>query len=276
MNYFKYTIFLFIVIILCGCNKSDLEQHEDESDDCQICWYKMTQYIQYEEDGSEHSKVLYLYDSQGREVGYKQYYKNELIAEWSNFRYDGLNRTYNYISYFNDTKSVSVIKETFFNDCFTKMQTHIQYDENDKEQFKMVYTYDPKGREIGYKQYYNGQLAAENTNYQYNNLNLAYEVHSYWNNVKTTMSVEKTFLDDFFVKYKSLVYREKDGTENSRQEYTYDIEGKPIEYKYYYYGNLRSKYTNYKYNGLNSTYDHYEYNGNILIRKVKMAVSYLY
>lgn len=276
MNYFKYTIFLFIAIFLSGCNKSDANQHDDENNACQINWYKMTKYIQYKEDGKEQSKILYFYDSQGREVGYKQYSGNNLIAEWSNFRYDGLNRTYNYIRYFNNTRTVCVIKETSFDDCFTKIQMYIQYDENGKEQAKMVYSYDAKGRETGYVQYNNGQLVTENTNYQYNDLNLVYETHNYFNNVKTTMKVEKIYLDYCFIKFKSLIYWEKDGAESNRWVYIYDIEGKPIEYKNYYKGSLTFEYTNYQYDGLNSTYESCQYNENVLIRKCKVDVSYLY
>lgn len=273
MNYFKCTILLFIAVILGGCNKSD-DQY-DENNDCLINWYKMTKYIQYDEDGKEQSKVLYLYDSQGREVGYKQYYKTKLIAEWSNYQYDGLNRTFNNINYINDTKTVSVIKETSFNECFTKIQMYIQYDDNNKEQIKHVYSYDSKGREIGYKQYSNGQLITENINYQYNDLKLVYDTHNYYNNTETTIRVEKTFLDDSFVKYTSLIYREKDGIEN-RWEFMYDSQGRPIEHKNYYNGNLMLQYTNYKYDGLNSTYDYCEYNENGLRRKLKVDVSYLY
>lgn len=275
MNYFNFTIFLFIATILGGCSKSDADQHDEQNNDCHINWYKTTKYIQYDEDAKVQTKVLQLYDSQGREVGFKQYYKDKLIAERTNFRYDGLNRTFNYIFYNNDTKTVFITKETSFDECFTKIQMHIQYDENDQEQVKMIYSYDSKGRETGYKQYLNGKLLTESTNYQYNDLNLSYETHNYYDNVKTTIKVEKIFFDNFFIKYKSLIYRENNGIEN-RWEYIYDSEGKPIEHKNYYNGNLMLKYTNYKYDGLNSTYDYCEYNENVLTRKCKVEVSYLY
>lgn len=275
MNYLKYV--LFITILFLGCNESDEDKtNEDGNDTCLINWYKMTKYIQYEKDGKEQSKVLYIYDSQGREVGYKQYFENKLIVEWANYQYDGLNRIYNYISYFNDTRTVSVIEETSFDDCFTKIKTHIQYDENGKEQAKMIYSYDFKGRETGYMQYSNGQLITENTNYQYHDLNLIYETNSYFNNVKTTMKVEKTYLDSYFVKFRSLIYWEKDGTENSRWTYLYDSEGRPIEFENYYKGNLITKYTNYQYDGLSSIYEYCQYSKNELIKKNKVYVSYLY
>lgn len=160
---------------------------------------------------------------------------------------------------------------------YDKVKTYISYAEDGiTEISRQEYEYDAYGRTIGYKNYINGNLSQENTNYVYDGLIGTYVSNSYQNNEIISFKKHKIeFFDSKFDKTKiSFSYLEDGVTEFSHQEYEYDAQGRTISFKNYFYGSLSQEYTNYIYDGLTQTYIYNYYSNNEISSSLKYKNEY--
>lgn len=133
----------------------------------------------------EVSREEYEYDTQGREIGYKVYYFNNIDSEHENYKYK--DATISLVrNIYSDGELVGKrrVKTVFFDDKFQNMKivSTVQYQGDSNTEFtREEYTYDTMGRENGYRSFYLGNLVSEQKDYKYDddNKELTFYIYAY-------------------------------------------------------------------------------------------------
>ena len=221
----------------------------------------MTQYITYDANGNEATRMEYTYDTEGRETGYKSFNKGTLTQQYRDYQYNG--RT---ITFWGDTYtagSVSAsgkIQRTYSDLNWIQLTQQIQYAANGTELSRMEYTYDTEGRETGYKYFLNGTLYYQCRDYQYNGRTITgwYDMYTS-GSVSSSIKIQRTYSDLNWIQITQQIQYASNGTEASRTEYTYDTEGRETGCKSFSNGKLAQQYRDYQYNGqtITSWFDMY-------------------
>ena len=223
---------------------------------------KIKTLIEYAEDGiSEISRTEYEYDDAGRIVGYKNYSYDKLTSERFDYQYTGTSVTYTYKYEDGDILSISKYKEIYIDEKFEKLKTQIQFDgDGDYERIRLEYEYNEKGIEIGYKQYYNGNLTSQQLDYQFNGEIITYSTNDYLDGaISSTRKNKKVYTDVTYEKIKTEFIYSPQGTEETKTEYEYDELGRLISSKTYHADDLRYECVNFQYDDLTMTctYNYY-------------------
>ena len=214
-------------------------------------WIQMTQYITYDANGNEASRMEYTYDTEGRETGYKYFINGTLYSQYRDYQYNG--RTITCWGDMYTAGSVSAsgkIQRTYSDLNWIQMTQSITYDSKDTETSRMEYTYDTEGRETGYKYFINGTLYSQFRDYQYNGRTITcwYDMFVSGSSI-SSFKFQRTYSDLNWIQMtQSITYDSKD-TETSRMEYTYDTEGRETGYKYFLNGTLYYQFRDYQHNG---------------------------
>ena len=140
-------------------------------------WIQTTLGITYAEDGiTEQSRIETSYDTEGRQIGYKQYSSGELIMEFRDYQYNGRTATYWYDYYSGGSLQWTLKNKTTYSEKnWIQTTLGITYAEDGTtEQSRIETNYDTEGRQISYKQYSNGELIMELRDYQYNGRTATY------------------------------------------------------------------------------------------------------
>ena len=167
--------------------------------DCYIDdnYIKKSTHIQYTEDGTETLKELYSYDSEGREISHETYYYGKISSKRMNYKYDGLNCTYDEVNYDYNTGVERLqcrVKCTYLDSHYVKMKFYAQYTEDGSETFKSESTYDSAGRKTGTSTYYNKILSSKSQDYNYENETATYKDITYSNgNVESVLNMKDVY-----------------------------------------------------------------------------------
>jgi hypothetical protein len=133
-------------------------------------WIQTTQYIIYDLDGvTEFNRSQYVYDSQGRTVGYKYFVNGALIWDYRDYQYNG--RTANYFSDHYSGGNVSSSNKsiiTYGQNNWIQIEEAVDYDSDGVTAISRTEkNYDGDGRLLRHKYYLNGQLYWDYHDYQY-------------------------------------------------------------------------------------------------------------
>jgi hypothetical protein len=214
-------------------------------------WIQMTQFIQYTVDGNEYARMVYTYDSEGRESGHQYYINGELYYQYRDYQYNG--RT---ITCWNDTysggsvNSSYKIQRTYSDINWIQMTQFIQYTLDGNEYARMVYTYDTEGRESGHQYYINGALYYQYRDYQYNGRTITCWNDTYSEgNVSSSYKIQRTYSDKNWIQMTQFIQYSGDDNEYVRMVYTYDALGRESGHQYFINGVLYYQYRDYQYNG---------------------------
>lgn len=292
MNKLIHIFLLFLVCFEIACSenspineKEDTEingnddfegssEHEnDQNNDVIPHIQKALKITSYNADGTEVSRTEYAYDSEKRLSAWAQYTSDIIQVEYTDYKYNELNVSYNYYRYENglriDTKRY---EETHLNDSYMFPVVQTIYDEQNKEINKSEYMYDSLNRVINRKNYTLGNLLFE-YKYGYDGLKEYCEVFDLENSIKTS-DINATFLDDSFLCYTEYIILDKDMNE-SKTIYKYDDKKRVVEQSFFLNGTLVSRYTGYQYNGLEKSYKQYNYSNGDSIYIGKTTILFL-
>ncbi len=262
----KHTLNLLIVVsfLFFSCtNENPISNNNINTTKDEWDRYKITLHITYKEDGiTEATKALYTYDKEGREIGYKYFYNGVLIAENTDYSYNGNECTYLSKSYMDgklhSTRKVKLVYYEKWNS--SKLLSMVFYGEDGKtEDIKTINVYDKEGKEISCKSYLQGTLSSEMTNYIYSGNECTYIVKNYnyengdlLNQYKCKISYYKKWNRS---KLNSFIQYVEDGIkETYKAVYNYDSLGREVGFKSYYNGVITAEMTDYKYNGKECVY----------------------
>ena len=229
-------------------------------------WIQPTLQIRYATDGvTEQLRAEYTYDSEGKRTGYKNYVNGALTIQYRDIQYNGRTATYWSDIYSNgNLQSSNKCKTTYYDTNWIQTTLYIQYaTDGVTEQIRQEYTYDSEGKQTGYKNYSNGVLTNQYRDYQYNGRTLTYWSDTYSNgNLQSSNKWKATYGDKNWIRRTLQIQYATDGvTEQVRQEYTYDSEGREIGFKHYNNGVLASQYRDIQYNGRTATFWDDTYSG---------------
>jgi hypothetical protein len=220
-------------------------------------WNKVSTYIQYASDNTTESyKQLFEYDSQGREIGLKVYSEGSLSSVCRDYSYNGKEATFYMDDYTKGAVSSSYKMKKIFCDDNIRLKSYIQYaSDNTTEYQKQIFDYDSQGREIGLKVYSEGALYSVYRDYTYNGKEVTYYMDYYKNGVvSSSFKMSEIFCDDN-IRLKSYIrYASDNITEEYKQLYEYDSQGREVGSKVYFNGSLSTVSREYTYNGKEVTY----------------------
>jgi hypothetical protein len=213
-------------------------------------WIQMTQYITYDAQGNEASRMEYTYDTEGRETGYKYFSNGTLSQQYRDYQYNGRTITCWGDTYTSGSVSSSVkLQRTYTDINWIQIAQQIQYAANGTEASRMECTYDTEGRESSYKYFLNGKLYSQNRDYQYNGRSITYWYDMYIGGSIVSGKIQRTYSDLNWIQITQQIQYAANGTEASRTEYTYDTEGRETGYKSFGIGPVSYQYRDYQYNG---------------------------
>ena len=213
-------------------------------------WIQMTQYITYDANGNEATRMEYTYDTEGRETGYKSFNNGTLTQQYRDYQYNGRTITCWLDTYTSGSVSASgKIQRTYSDLNWIQLTQQIQYATNGTEFSRMEYTYDTEGRETGYKYFLNGTLYYQFRDYQHNGRTITcwYDFFVSGSSI-SSFKFQRTYSDLNWIQITQQIQYAANGTEASRMEYTYDTEGRETGYKSFGIGPVY-QYRDYQYNG---------------------------
>ncbi len=220
----------------------------------QYDWIQTTQQITYAADGvSEASRQEITYDADGRETGMKYYANGVLTHQYRDYQYNGRTVTFWNDVYSNGNVQTSIKNQrTYSEKNWIQITQYITYAADGvTEAVHQEITYDADGRETGMKSYANGVLMFQYRDYQHNGRTITFWNDVYSNgNVQTSIKNQRTYSEKNWIQAtQNITYTAEGMTEASRQEITYDADGRETGMKYYANGVLIHQYRDYQYNG---------------------------
>lgn len=278
-----YLLVALLILLFSACKRDSLDTYEE----CKWDRNKLRAYIQYASDGvTEVYKDEFVYDENGNQIATKNYVDGVLSGSSYNFSYDySANKRSFLMDIYPEHNSTvtTAVEEVFTDNSFMPEKLLKRINTIGKEVSREEYSYDDKGREIGYKVYYFDNLNTEYSGYSYDNKRLTYTLNVYSEGeLAGKKRVETVFYDDKCNRSKILSriqYQGESNTEYIREEYSYDTNGRENGYKFYYLGNLTTEQKDYVYNDLNRelVFNIYSYSEHIADDKTsKSKVRILY
>jgi len=256
-----YAIALALLsVMFLGCNKTDgLFSDEDLS-------YLKPTYSRIDH-GNYVQKTLIQYDG-NKIIEYKQWQDDELDVERTNYSYDGLNAQldvyyYGHVGHIRDHVECEFLDETFERVKYSKTECFYENTQYDYVS-EVYYEYDGK-KKVGYKNYHNGILYAEEKDFNYDDLHCTYQriYYSPTGEVDQVDAYNVLYLDDTYLRNQSYSYTRTytiDGYSRTYY-YVYEYDGKKIVgIKVYLNGELSKVHRDYQYDGLVCHFkiDHYQ------------------
>jgi hypothetical protein len=154
-------------------------------------WIQATQSITYAANGvTEQSRTEISYDTEGRQIGYKQYSNGVLSLQYRDYQYNGRIATFWGDYYLEGSLNSSFKYQTTYSErnWIQTTQSIIYAANGVTEQSRTEISYDTEGRQIGYKQYSNGVLLLQYRDYQYNG-----RIATFWCDYYLEGSVNSSF-----------------------------------------------------------------------------------
>lgn len=261
-------------ILFAGCKKVD-----DESDSKEDLSYVLKTYQRYESNGHIYI-TTWTYDGH-KPMGNQYYVDGQLISEYKNYSYDGLNASYDYYYYnnydVNDIKYRLHVETEYLDETFQriKYQREEYYYANSQDNYiSEIYREFEEKKVVNWRRYKNGLPTAEGHDFIYDGLHCTSITTKYSSDIPNVVREETSFntvyLDDTYLRTKSSTRANErfyeDGTSTTSTSFTvYDYDGKkPIGSQTFVNGKLSSATRDYQYDGLTCHYFYdYYINGEV-------------
>lgn len=265
-TYMKKSVYIIVLFALTGITFSGCKKTNDELDSKEDLSYVITTYYRYETNGKIY-KTTRTYDGY-KETGYHYYVDDQLISEYKNFSYDGLNASWDEYTYQDNIVirqthvECEYLDETFLRTKYRKEEYYYP-DSQNNDIIESFYEYEGK-KKVSYKNYRNGILSGECHDYNYDGLRCTYTQTLYSSNVVyEERSYNILYLDDTYLRQKSYLrsierYDSNGAVCYSKTTYSvYKYDGKkpkPVGGRTFTNGELSSVIRDYQYDGLSCRY----------------------
>lgn len=283
-------LMVLLCALLVGCNKyqdnNDSNQNSIELDQEEDLSYLIITYS-CEDRGDQLYETIKSFDGL-KVISNKSLDNGHLSAEGKNYYYDGLNCSYDWFSYYNNSVndaylhqqiSIEYLDETLLRSKHSiDRREYVNVNDGRVDVYEHFHEYDGK-KQVGFKSFLNGILVREISDYTYDGLNCSYTYKNYSNtgDLMDISQYEIQFLDDTYLRQKVTRYTTYvEGTQTKVYYKTVQYDGKKqIGYRIFVNGTMTEEGRDYIYDGLKCFYKVDYYRDGSLAHTSSFEVHYL-